>query len=113
MTSNRAKIGFGDALGDLSSFSPSSPPKPITRPEVAAAAGFKSREPAAVEVGMPVSPPVKQQRRHRTGRNVQINIKAKQETLDQFYAAVDAMGCGVGEAFEHAVDLLTKKLSDS
>lgn len=113
MTSNRAKIGFGEALGDLSSFSPSSPSKPIARPEVAAAAGFISREPVAAEVLTSVSPPVKQQRRHRTGRNVQINIKAKQETLDRFYAAVDAMGCGVGEAFEVAVDLLKRKLSGS
>lgn len=113
MTSNRAKIGFGDALGDLSSFHPSSPPKPIARPEVAAAAGFKSREPVSAEMDVPVLPPVKQQRRHRTGRNIQINIKAKQVTLDQFYAAVDAMGCGVGEAFEVAVDLLTNKVSDS
>lgn len=112
MTGRRAKIGFGDALGDLGSFVPSSPPKPAARPEAAAAAGFKRREPLT-EQPVPDLAPIKQQRRRRTGRNAQINIKAKQETLDQFYAAVDAMGCGVGEAFEVAVDLLRRKVSDS
>ena len=108
MTGGRAKIGFGDALGDLDSFAPSRSLKPAAQPEAAAAAGFKRREPV---VEQPT--PIKQQRRHRTGRNVQINIKAKQETLDQFYATVEAMGGSVGEAFEVAVELLRQKISGS
>lgn len=101
----RAKIGFGDALGDLGGFAPSKPTKPAPAPEVAAQAGFTRREPGPS--------PKPAQRRRRTGRNAQINIKATPETLEAFYAAVDAMGCGVGEAFEIAVDLLTKKIPDS
>lgn len=111
MSGTRAKLGFGDALDDLGSFIPSSLPKSATRPEAAAAAGFKRREP--VPAAVPDMPRLKQQRRRRTGRNAQINIKATQETLDRFYAAVDEMECGVGEAFERAVDLLRKSLSDS
>lgn len=107
MTSGRAKIGFGDALGDLGHFEPSSPPKPIAQPEAAAEVGFRSREP----VVLPQTPQVRQQqRRRRTGRNAQINIKARQDTLDAFYALVDQIGCGVGEAFEMAVDALQQSI---
>lgn len=107
MSGTRTKIGFGDTLDDLGSFTPSSSPKLKLKPEAAAAAGFIRREPVAVTTTE--VPPVKQQRRRRTGRNAQINIKAKQVTLDQFYAAVDQLGCGVGEAFEIAVELLRKR----
>ncbi|MFH5776892.1 hypothetical protein ACHFJ0_21815 [Paracoccus sp. NGMCC 1.201697] len=107
MTGARAKIGFSDAL-DLSDFTPAAPAKPVSGPEVAAAAGFNRREPTpAIK---PVVPPVKQQRRRRTGRNAQINIKAKPETLERFYAAADGMGYGVGEAFELAVDLIEAEM---
>lgn len=103
----RAKIGFGGALDNLDGFMPASVPKAVPGPEAAAAAGFTSREPVAAPK------PVAQQRRRRTGRNAQINIKATPETIAQFYAAVDAIGCGVGEAFEIAVQLLADKVSDS
>lgn len=103
----RAKIGFGAALGDLDSFTPSSRRRSaIPKPE-AAAAGFTSREPTSVPT------PAAKQRRRRTGRNAQINIKATPETIARFYAAADTIGCGIGEAFEVAVDLLSQKLSDS
>lgn len=103
----RARIGFGAALGDLDSFTPSSQRRStIPKPE-AAAAGFTSREPTSVPA------PAAKQRRRRTGRNAQINIKATPETIAQFYAAADTIGCGVGEAFEIAVDLLLKEISDS
>ena len=108
MTGTRAKIGFGDALNDLGGFELAKKERPTPEPQAAAAAGFTRREP------IPAPTPVqKTQRRRRTGRNAQINIKAKQETLEKFYAAVDAMGCGVGEAFEIAVELLQKRVSDS
>lgn len=111
MTGTRAKIGFGDALSDLGGFEPVKRERPAPEPQAAAAAGFTRREPTLGPEAQPIPPKV--QRRRRTGRNAQINIKAKQETLDQFYAAVDAMGCGVGEAFEIAVELLQKQVVDS
>ncbi len=111
MTGTRARIGFGDALSDLGGFEPAKKKRSAPEPQAAAAAGFMRREPTPAPEAP--APPQKAQRRRRTGRNVQINIKAKQETLDQFYAAVDAMECGVGEAFEVAVELLQKKIADS
>ena len=93
----------------MDSFAPAKPKKPASEPQAAAAAGFTRREPLqAASKGR--EPFAKQQRRRRIERNAQINIKAKQDTLDQFYAAVDATGCGVGEAFEIAVDLLQKSI---
>lgn len=112
MTGTRAKIGFGDALSDLGGFEPTKRQKPAPEPQAAAEAGFTRREPTPPTAKVP-EPPQKAQRRRRTGRNAQINIKAKPETLGQFYAAADEMGIGVGEAFEVAVDLLQKKLSGS
>lgn len=104
MSNERAKIGFGLSLDDLSAFEPLprlKPPAPP--PEAAQAAGFTSREAAAP------SPAPKQQRRHRTGRSAQINIKAKPETIEAFTAWAEAQGMSIAEAFEEA----TKKLSGS
>lgn len=103
----RAKIGFGDALGGLGDFAPAAPrAKPPAPPkEAAEEAGFYSRE-AKPET---VEPIPRQQRRHRTGRSAQINIKAKPETITAFYAWADEQGLSIAEAFELAI----KKLSGS
>lgn len=109
MGKERTDLGFGD---ELESFNPSewtpSPqktandrPKPEATKQAAVAAGFKSREP--VQDG---PAPDKPQRRRRTGRNVQFNIKARQETIDAFCAVADAKGWGLGETLEYAVALL-------
>lgn len=102
MSKPRADLGFGDALGDLSSFAP----KPKTAPKVdtakaAEASGFQSREPKP-------APAKKQQRRRRTGRNAQFNIKARPETIEAFCKVADENGWGLGETLEHAVALLEK-----
>ena len=96
----RAKIGFGDALGDLGGFAPPAAPRKAPAPSAAAAAeaGFVSREPQPL--------PAKQQRRHRTGRSAQINIKAKPETIADFTAWADRRGMSIAEAFEVAVKTL-------
>ena len=69
--------------------------------KAAEAAGFKSREPAK-----PDTP--KQQRRRRTGRNIQFNTKTKQEAIDAFTAVADANDWGFGGAFERATELLQR-----
>ena len=46
------------------------------------------------------------QRRRLTGRNVQLNIKAKQETIDQINAIADRRGWVLGEVLEHALAAL-------
>jgi hypothetical protein len=107
MIKPRADLGFGAALDDLGGFDLK--PKAIVRldkadsAQAAQAAGFQSREPQAAK---PVSTP---QRRRRTGRNVQFNIKTTAETIATFCAIADANGWGLGETLEHAVALLQHK----
>lgn len=105
MSKQRANLGFGDALSDLSDFAPAPKValKETTTGQAARAAGFVSREPKAPE-------PPKLQRRRRTGRNAQFNIKAKPETIEAFYKVADANGWGLGETLEHAVELLEEHM---
>lgn len=108
MSKPRADLGFGDALGDLSSFTPQAKTAPkVDTAKVAEAAGFQSREPrpAAAAPDAAAKPP----RRRRTGRNAQFNIKARPETIEAFYRVADANGWGLGETLEHAVALLEKE----
>ena len=110
MGKERANLGFGD---ELDSFNPSdwSPrekktandrPKSEAAREAAQAAGFQSREPVKPK-------PASTQRRRRTGRNAQFNIKAKPETIEAFCAVADGQGWGLGETLEFAVKLLREK----
>jgi len=133
MSKERADLGFADALDDLdlSEFKPKParaandrPSKAVTA-RAAEAAGFKSREaktgqaeaiipdmtipdPAAVEQGaqLPTPPGATQQRRRRTGRNAQFNLKARPETIEAYCTLADRMGWGLGETLERAVALL-------
>jgi hypothetical protein len=136
MSRERADLGFADALNDLdlSAFAPKPkraandrPSKAVTA-KAAEAAGFKSREPkpaaempAKVPAALPDAPKAGQggvvapgtpeaiqQRRRRTGRNVQLNLKARPETIEAYCALADRMGWGLGETLEKAVELLEK-----
>jgi len=137
MSKERADLGFADALDDLdlSEFKPKPAKAANDRPSKAAtakaaeAAGFKSREarpakedatkpdigaPDAVSVGQgaDAAPRVSetiQQRRRRTGRNAQFNLKARPETIDAYCALADRMGWGLGETLERAVELLERE----
>lgn len=113
MSSNRPDLGFAS---ELDSFDPdawepgrtkSERPKP-TKDAVASlaeAAGFRSREPkAAAPVGQGAP-----QRRRRTGRNTQFNIKADPNVIERFIALADKQGWVFGEAFEHAVGLMEER----
>ena len=107
---DRPSLGFGDELDalDLTEFAASKKaqkPAPETIRKAAEAAGFRSRENRE-----PASEAVKpQQRRRRTGRNAQINLKAKPETIEAFTRIADAKGWGLGEAFEYATALLERE----
>ena len=115
--SARPSLGFDDEeeivpakpkpdLLDLSGFKPT----PASRPdkanvaESAAKAQFKSRESRPEPPPVPL--PARTQRRHRTGRCAQLNLKLRPETIADFYAVADAQGWVLGEAFEKAVELL-------
>ena len=113
MTAERADLGFGAALDGLGDFSPAPatpPERRATRADAHRAAeesGFTSREPKPQELR-------RTPRRRRTGRNVQFNIKSRQDTIEQFCRVADANGWGLGETLEHAVELLLREYgSDS
>lgn len=114
MGDTRASIFAVD--DDLSAFEPRKPTRQneAATKQVAERSGFKSREPkvVAMTAPAPVPEPLQArpaQRRHRTGRNAQLNLKAKPETIAEFTAIADAQGWVLGEAFEKAVELLRAK----
>ncbi|ESQ92617.1 hypothetical protein [Asticcacaulis benevestitus] len=102
----RASIFDDDLDLDLSSFTPRGvnaerPDKDALR-TVAEARGFSSREPIAAPAPEPLTEP-QLQRRYRTGRNRQLNLKVTDDALRRFYALADAQGLVLGEVFEQAV----------
>jgi len=116
--SARASIFDGDDDFDLSEFTPrpkTAKPradKEVLR-EVAEKKGFVSREPAAPKapkaVAPPPAPPAPEplpQRRYRTGRNRQLNLKVTDDVMRRFYALADSQDLILGEAFEQAVAAL-------
>jgi len=115
MGRDRADLGFGDPLDDLdlSEFKPRQAPVPrpssgeISR--AAEASGFRSREPKAAESSDNGAGETVSQRRRRTGRNTQFNLKVRQETVDAYCALADRMGWGLGETLEKAVELLEER----
>lgn len=115
MGRDRIDLGFSDALDDLdlSEFTPRQAPAPRTPSEetgkAAAAAGFRSREPKGAENSGNGAERAAPQRRRRTGRNVQFNLKVRQETMDAYCALADRMGWGLGETLEKAVELLEER----
>ena len=116
-TKERAPLGFDH---ELDNFDPAAwtkakaapandkpKPAPEESRKAAEAAGFRSREPAKKGTAEPA--PKVQQRRRRTGRNVQFNLKTKPETSEAFTAIADAMGWGLGETLERATELLARE----
>jgi hypothetical protein len=113
MSNSRASI-FADDDIDVSGFAPKtgadrSAPAPEQVKAVAEAARFRSREPTTKQ---PPAPAKRQPRRYRTGRNVQFNVKASQETVDAFYAISDREGWVLGETLEHALEALQRELQE-
>lgn len=103
---NRADPFAGNL--DLSDFAPAAPKKPKIEPamirEVSEANNFPSR-------AAPKPSKIKAiQRRRRTGRNVQFNIKATPETIARFTALSDQNSWVFGETLDRALDALEKTL---
>ena len=51
---------------------------------------------------------IKQQRRYRTGRNQQLNIKATEQTIKKFYRLADKDNVPLGELLDRALNALEK-----
>ena len=103
MTPRRAPV-FNEEL-DISDFRPTPAGSGVQREQVKAVAepaSFRSRDPE------PAPPARREQRRHRTGRNVQLNLKVRQEDADAFYALADEHGWVLGEAFQKAIEALRR-----
>ena len=95
-------------FGDLDDFAPESPSRPVAAEaidQLAQASGFPSRKAQAA----PSPAPVRQPRRHTTGRNRQINIKATEETIAALYSIADDMGLPLGAVLELALAALDEK----
>ncbi len=115
MVKERASIFDDVAELDVSGFEPKSIPDKFAPAKeevraVAEAANFRSREAKPLKATKPAEGPPRLQRRYRTGRNIQLNLKASRETLDVFYAISDANGWVLGETLERAVEALQKEL---
>jgi hypothetical protein len=114
MAEERASI-FGDDDLDVSDFKPKAPATVHKHPEAAAervkavseTVNFRSRDPKP-EAATPMR---REQRRHRTGRNVQLNIKARAEAIEAFYAITDRQNWVLGETFERAIEVLKRELA--
>jgi hypothetical protein len=112
MAKERASIFAEPEELDISGFAPKiapdiDAPAPEKVRAVAEAANFRSRDPK------PPKPPAdakREPRRHRTGRNVQLNLKASQKTVDSFYALTDKNSWVLGETLERAVQALEREL---
>jgi hypothetical protein len=112
MARSRAPLDF-DA--ELEGFDPAEWDRPgdgsaAPTDRAAAAAGFVSREPVPAR---PEAPPFVRPRRQgrQTGRNQQLNLKVRPDTLVRFYAIADRQGWCLGETLEHAVDLLEARIA--
>lgn len=94
---------------DLSDFELESAPKPVEPRAIeiiAEEAGFPSRK--AKSPRGPDTAAALPDRRRRTGRNQQINIKATSETIDRFYRIADECHQPLGAVLELALDALEK-----
>jgi hypothetical protein len=91
---------------------PVAPPVPRPDPEqvraLSEAANFRSRE--AVPAPAPPAPK-RQPWRYRTGRNVQFNARAKQQTVDDFHAIAEQLDRPIGEVLERALAALKRELA--
>lgn len=113
MSSGRASIFDEEADQDLdlSGFEPKEArgTRLAESPEkvraVAEANNFPSRAPARLQLPLPL------RRGRRTGRNMQINIKATQETVNLFYRLADSQGWVLGETLERALNALERELA--
>ena len=116
MNNGSKRAGLFEDEPDLSDFRPKQPALPEQVKVLAEEAGFRSREPL-VQNRFPRPDPMpvlalqkREQRRYRTGRNQQLNLKVRAQDAETFYAIADAQGWVLGETFAQAVAALAREL---
>lgn len=112
-------------FSDLDDFASDGAAKPVPADAIdaiAEKAGFPSRKAgkgavnetgtwtAETRVPSPAPPSGPARRRHTTGRNRQINIKATEETIEALYQIADKMGAPLGAVLEQALAALAKDI---
>jgi hypothetical protein len=111
MSMERASVFDQGPDIDISGFKPRTVAKPAAQPDqvkaISETASFVSREPIRAP-RQAAAPAAREPRRHRTGRNIQLNIKARAETIERFYAIADRKGWVLGETFERAIAALER-----
>jgi hypothetical protein len=107
--SGRASI-FETPKLDISGFTPRSDdearPPPEQLDELTRGSKFRSRETAKIQQVNRI-----QQRRRRTGRNVQFNIRATQQVVDEFKALSEAQDWPDGLTLEKALGALKREMA--
>jgi hypothetical protein len=107
--SGRASI-FERPKLDISSFAPRSNdedrPPPEQLDQLTRGSKFRSREIAEVQQANRI-----QQRRRRTGRNVQFNIRATQQVIDEFKALSESQDWPDGLTLENALRALKREIA--
>lgn len=103
-------------LDDLTDFAPVTSPKPKPASElvrrVSEASNFPSRAATPKHEAVAEPAPRVSQRRHRTGRNVQLNMKVTAATAERFTKLSDAQGWVFGETLARALDALEAVLAE-
>jgi hypothetical protein len=104
---NQRVNAFADLASPVFKPKPRKDERPVaneTIDRIAEDNNFVSRQPAKT-----TKEPRRKRRQYTTGRNQQINIKAKNETIERFYKLADQRHVPLGELFEHALDALEGK----
>jgi hypothetical protein len=108
-TTDKRADPFADDL-DLSEFKPTVAAKPKIEKAAVRQASEANNFPSRTAAAPPKTPANDHRdRRRRTGRNVQFNIKATPETIGRFTAVADKNGWVFGETLDRALDALERK----
>lgn len=81
-------------------------PRPIARPDPEAAR--RVAEEGGFTAGATTRAPADTQRRYRTGRTAQLNLKVTPENRARFAAMADGAGTSMNELFERLIDAYNK-----
>lgn len=114
MSSQRRSILDKPPQLDTSGFTPktttdASAPKAEAIRAVAESVNFTSRESAPQPEERTTTSIRREQRRYRSGRNIQVSVKASREVAEAFYAMADKNGWLVAVTFEKAVAALQRE----